>query len=139
MDALDRERAKHVQAVELLDAEVKRQAEALWFGSTEFVTNTRADEHAKQVANLTRKLEDARKEFLTYVEQVSSDKTIANERISNLEDMCYQVAGLISDSYGIDGLHLNGDVAPWESLLPGGYFEQWLSAWTEERMEEFKS
>lgn len=36
------------------------------------------------------------------------------------------VSGLMSDSHGVSGLHLNGDVAPWASLLAGGEFEDWL-------------
>lgn len=34
---------------------------------------------------------------------------------------------LIDSSDGVAGLHLNGDLAEWEELLPGGRFEQWLS------------
>ena len=37
------------------------------------------------------------------------------------------VRALITDSFGVDGLHLNGDVAPWETLEPGGMFEEWLT------------
>ena len=36
------------------------------------------------------------------------------------------VEGLIADSHGVDGLHLNGDVAPWEELRSGGRYEGWL-------------
>lgn len=35
---------------------------------------------------------------------------------------------LISDSGGVYGLHLNGDMAPWDSLLAGGKYEEWLVA-----------
>ena len=38
------------------------------------------------------------------------------------------VDDLINESHGVDGLHLNGDVAPWDSLLPGGEYESWLLA-----------
>ena len=37
------------------------------------------------------------------------------------------VAGLIDNSLGIYGLHLNGDNSPWHELMPGGQFESWLS------------
>lgn len=37
------------------------------------------------------------------------------------------VAALISESYGVTGLHLNGDVAPWSELRTGGRFESWLA------------
>ena len=36
------------------------------------------------------------------------------------------VQKLINESHGVDGLHLNGDPAPWESLQTGGEFESWL-------------
>lgn len=36
------------------------------------------------------------------------------------------VVALIEDSYGVAGLHLNGDVAPWHDLREGGRYEEWL-------------
>jgi hypothetical protein len=36
------------------------------------------------------------------------------------------VQGLIEESRGICGLHLNGDEAPWDELRTGGRFEEWL-------------
>lgn len=36
------------------------------------------------------------------------------------------VQTLIDHSYGVAGLHLNGDEAPWESLMEGGFYEVWL-------------
>jgi hypothetical protein len=36
------------------------------------------------------------------------------------------VVSLISESRGVAGLHLNGDVATWDELLAGGYMEEWL-------------
>lgn len=32
--------------------------------------------------------------------------------------------GLIEESEGVTGLHLNGAIAPWDELLPGGRFER---------------
>ena len=58
----------------------------------------------------------------------------ANKRMSELEaalkianDGINAVASLIDESYGVDGLHLNGRVAPWRDLLKGGSFESWLA------------
>jgi hypothetical protein len=49
-----------------------------------------------------------------------------------LEDAAGQLVAdldaLISDSKGVAGLHLNGDVAPWDDLCEGGRFESWLSS-----------
>ena len=33
---------------------------------------------------------------------------------------------LIGESYGVAGLHLNGDVASWGELRAGGRLEEWL-------------
>lgn len=38
------------------------------------------------------------------------------------------VASLIDESHGVGGLHLNGDLAPWDELRTGGEFEEWLIA-----------
>jgi len=36
------------------------------------------------------------------------------------------IRDLINDSEGVAGLHRNGDIAPWDELLAGGRFEEWL-------------
>ena len=36
------------------------------------------------------------------------------------------VGKLIDNSHGVYGLHLNGDLSPWDELLAGGSFEEWL-------------
>ena len=38
----------------------------------------------------------------------------------------HAVRDLIADSEGVAGLHLNGDMAPWDELRTGGRFEEWL-------------
>ena len=38
------------------------------------------------------------------------------------------VESLINESHGVSGLHLNGDLAPWNELRTGGRFEEWLIA-----------
>ncbi len=40
----------------------------------------------------------------------------------------HDVRDLTANSEGVAGLHLNGDVADWESLLPGGSFSPWLQS-----------
>ena len=40
---------------------------------------------------------------------------------------------LIDSSEGVAGLHLNGDIACWESLRQGGRFETWLMRMDEAR------
>ncbi len=33
---------------------------------------------------------------------------------------------LIGNSHGVYGLHLNGDLSPWDELLEGDQYESWL-------------
>ena len=35
-------------------------------------------------------------------------------------------ANLIDNSTGVEGLHLNGDIAPQGDLRTGGQYEEWL-------------
>lgn len=69
-----------------------------------------------------------------------NQKSVVNE-IIRLEEQITRLQGemeryknaviaineLINNSNGVDGLHLNGDVAPWEELVLGGRFEEWLT------------
>lgn len=41
------------------------------------------------------------------------------------------VGDLIEESRGVDGLHLNGNVAEWGELRTGGMYEDWLSEFDE--------
>lgn len=45
-----------------------------------------------------------------------------------LVDLVASLQELIANSDGVAGLHLNGDIADWESLTEGGRFEGWLLA-----------
>jgi hypothetical protein len=45
-----------------------------------------------------------------------------------LKKLADDVFDLISESNGVCGLHLNGDVATWDELMKGGRFEEWLSS-----------
>ena len=50
----------------------------------------------------------------------------ALERVAELEAGIDAVESLINESAGVSGLYLNGDLAPWDELLAGGRFEEWL-------------
>ena len=53
--------------------------------------------------------------------------------------LAVDIRALIKDSYGVSGLHLNGDVAPWYELLDGGRYCEWLQSLSEiEFLEEKK-
>ena len=53
---------------------------------------------------------------------------IEEHRRKKLIDGLLAVEQLIAESRGVTGLHLNGDVAPWDELRTGGRFEYWLFA-----------
>jgi len=51
----------------------------------------------------------------------------AEAEVERLRKGIAAVSALIADSSGVYGLHLNGDPAPWDELLSGGRFEEWLA------------
>ena len=51
----------------------------------------------------------------------------APELLEALIELVGEIDLLASESCGVAGLHLNGDVATWEEILPGGRFE-WLGS-----------
>ena len=48
------------------------------------------------------------------------------EGIEEMRPGIEAVEGLINNSHGVDGLHLNGDIAPWDELRTGGIYMEWL-------------
>ena len=46
--------------------------------------------------------------------------------IEKLKAGLLAVDELMRSSYGVSGLHLNGDIAAWGDLRKGGHFEEWL-------------
>ena len=48
------------------------------------------------------------------------------ELLAALKQVVGDVRALADHSYGVHGLHQNGDLAPWSSLFSGGFFESWL-------------
>ena len=58
-----------------------------------------------------------------------ADRAVAEvqgDYIRYLENAIIGVAALIAESNGVNGLHLNGNVATWGELRTGGKREQWL-------------
>ena len=60
---------------------------------------------------------------LNKIEKVGAENKLLRE---TLEYVLSSVNDLIADSEGVTGLHLNGDFAPWEELMEGGRYEDWL-------------
>ena len=58
---------------------------------------------------------------------VAAEKEAAPELLTALSGLLLDIEALVRQSEGVAGLHLNGDVAPWADLLPGGRYEAWLA------------
>lgn len=50
----------------------------------------------------------------------------APDLLRELHGLLDDIVGLIEESAGVYGLHLNGDVSPWSELVQGGRFERLL-------------
>jgi len=61
--------------------------------------------------------------------QKQNDELRAN--LAKYESALNSVIDLIDNSTGVAGLHQNGEVAEWDSILAGGHFEEWLIDLTE--------
>ena len=58
---------------------------------------------------------------LQLTKQMEAELAVARKGLEAVES-------LINESHGVSGLHLNGDLAPWDELRTGGRFEEWLIA-----------
>jgi hypothetical protein len=65
------------------------------------------------------------------IERQRKQITTLRQQLSAYRESLQAVSDLINGSYGVSGLHLNGDIAPWEELLEGGRFEEWLSPFSQ--------
>ncbi len=65
-------------------------------------------------------------------DQEASDPMNGEIILDALEGLVFELDVLVAESDGVVGLHLNGDEAPWDELLPGGRYEH-LGALTRAR------
>jgi len=63
----------------------------------------------------------------------SQAQTIARKD-AVIRDCIEGMDDLIAESHGVDGLHLNGEVATWEELGPQGDFGEWLEWLTKAKL-----
>ena len=86
-----------------------------------FATYDGVDAHTNFVAEVADSALDVIRGYEHEVERLQA-------RVQELEAALAAVRNLINNSEGVAGLHLNGDVAPWDELLKGGEYEGWLGA-----------
>lgn len=56
-----------------------------------------------------------------------AERSALAEALKALTNLVQEIDDLVSESEGVAGLHLNGDVAEWCDLLPGGPYERLTS------------
>jgi cell division septum initiation protein DivIVA len=66
--------------------------------------------------DMFNQMNDARKEAEQERDQLKAQ----------INGMKQAIDDLVRSSEGVAGLHQNGDVAPWDELLTGGRFDEWL-------------
>ena len=69
---------------------------------------------------------DAAKFALHAINSLDELVQMNQELLAALKQVVGDVRALADHSYGVHGLHQNGDLAPWNSLFFGGFFESWL-------------
>jgi len=80
----------------------------------------RLSRHQGSLANSKRLHFQTERTVMTQDEIILAQQARIEQLLSVVEDL----SGLIDESSGVYGLHLNGDPSPWEELLPGGRFER---------------
>lgn len=60
-------------------------------------------------------------DMLAEIDRLKAELELVREASGALVDEIYD---LMNESDGVAGLHLNGDVADWDELVPGGRFER---------------
>ena len=73
---------------------------------------------------------DAAGGFVSYEDYLAQREQIKalQKRVKAADKLADDIESIVSYSEGVAGLHLNGDIAPWDSLLVGGDFEEWLAS-----------
>ena len=77
------------------------------------------DEQIRQLKAENESLRDS-------LEARTIERDVLREEIERLRKGIAAVEALMSESYGVAGLHMNGDNASWGELSQGGRFEEWL-------------
>ena len=63
--------------------------------------------------------------------QIAEDLGLLVRAVRHLGDVRNELEQLINESRGVDGIHLNGDLATWDELITGNMEEpSWLDAFS---------
>ena len=98
-------------------------------GGEEKMTGIQEYSKTDAAADATRAAEAVRAELEARQAAVCADEARLGrlaQKVVILKAGLAAVEGLIGQSKGVYGLHLNGDPSPWEELRTGGVYEEWL-------------
>ena len=70
--------------------------------------------------------EDQRKHMHGRLSEAAARIEALEAALLAADELARAVDDLMAQSTGVAGLHMNGDLAPWEELVEGGRFEEWL-------------
>lgn len=65
-------------------------------------------------------------QLFSHIAELEAARQKGEEERERLMRAIKAVQDLINESHGVYGLHLNGDLSPWDELLEGGKYEEWL-------------
>lgn len=83
----------------------------------------------RDLYDVVEKLNEQHETIATLQSQITQQEEalgVLREENEKLKRGLDAVDALISESLGVTGLHMNGDIAEWDSLLEGGFYEDWL-------------
>ena len=121
--ALEQERtlSSHLQErATAAEARVRELEERIAALEAQLTTRGACECGADDVCALARRAQEA---------EVRADEQAAelHRLLKALTGLVTEIEALIAESHGVAGLHLNGDVATWDELEPGGRFERLAS------------
>lgn len=113
--------------------ELKRLAEAAMPSLSEMMVvefaefSSVRDQDGASIAQVRGGVPYFDKEVAAYIAAASPSTILALIEVAEAaQKLVSKVDDLISESHGVYGLHQNGDIAPWDTLIEGGQFEDWL-------------
>lgn len=87
-----------------------------------YITDATVERSVKTLRNAIEAAENSNQAGENFVVAAAA----APELLEALTRLVHDINDLMSNSEGVAGLHLNGDLAPWSDLDEGGHFSPWL-------------
>ena len=86
------------------------------------------ENYDKTMMAIANAASDDAAQLVTLRDELTDTKARLAEAVEVIHALRKDIDDLVGNSTGVAGLHMNGDVADWDSLLPGGCFGAWLGS-----------